>query len=398
MSPRTLPSTGCGFSIVPETTLGVLSVVEIKEVKTARDLRKFIAFPNRIYAGNKYWVPPLRLDELNTLRRDKNPAFAFCEARYWLAYKDGKLAGRIAGIINRRYLERWGQKNARFGWLDFVDDEEVSGALLGAVEAWARENGLTGIHGPLGFCDLDREALLIEGFDELSTMATIYNHPYYPNHLEKHGYSKDADWIEFELGVPEKIPEDVERICEIVKKRLKLTVLPAKKPKDLRPYAQGVFELVNEAYKELYGVVPLSEEQIAAFIKQYFGFVNPDYVKIILDESGRMAAFGIAFPSLSRALQRSRGRLLPLGFIHLLLALRKAKRLDLMLIAVRPDLQNKGVNALLMTEITRAAIQNGVISAESNPELEVNAKVQALWKHYSSRQHKRRRVYLKELA
>ncbi|MGE5551220.1 MAG: GNAT family N-acetyltransferase [Bacteroidota bacterium] len=373
-------------------------MVSIKEVETLRDLKRFVRFPERLYADNPCWVPPLLMDELNTLRRDKNPAFEFCEAKYWLAYKDGEPVGRVAGIINHRYFERWGKKHARFGWIDFVDDEEVSRALLETVETWARDKGMTGVHGPLGFCDLDKEGMLVEGFDELGTMVTIYNHAYYPAHLEKLGYRKDADWVEFELKVPEKIPESIERVNQILQKKGKLRIIKAKKARELRPYAKGVFELVNSAYANLYGVVPLSEKQIEAFIKQYFSFLSPDYALIVLDERGEMAAFAVAIPSLSKALQRSRGKLFPFGFLHLLRALRKNDRLDLYLIAVRPDLQLKGVNALLMTEITRAAIKNGVVKAESNPELEENGKVQALWKHYEGRQHKRRRVYLKDLG
>jgi len=373
-------------------------MILIEEVKTGKDLRRFINFPYRLYAGNRCWVPPLWLDEMNTLRKDRNPAFEYCEARYWLAYKDGKLAGRVAGIISHRYLEKWGERNARFGWLDFIDDLQVSKALLETVEDWARQKGLAGLHGPLGFCDLDKEAMLVEGFDELGTMVTLYNHPYYPVHLEKHGYQKDADWLEYELKVPARIPEDVERIAQVVMKRARVTVVTAKRRKGLKRYARGIFDLLNEAYKDLYGVVPLTDKQIEAYIKQYFGFINPAYAKVILDQHGQMAAFGIAIPSLSRALQKGRGRLLPFGFLHLLRALKYDRHLDLYLIAVRPDLQNKGVNALLMTEITRSAIENSIISAESNPELEKNAKVQALWKHYEARQHKRRRVYIKHLT
>jgi len=373
-------------------------LVEIREVKTFRDLKKFVDYPHRIYAGNPYWIPPLRMDELNTLRRDKNPAFEFCKARYWLAYKDGCPAGRIAGIINHRYEEKWGQKYARFGWIDFIDDEEISRALLETVEAWAREQGMTGVHGPLGFCDLDREGMLVEGFEELGTMITIYNYPYYPEHLEKLGYRKDADWVEFLLKTPEKIPETVERVNQLLLKRGRMKIVKAKKARDLRPYARSAFELVNQAYDALYGVVTLSDRQIEAVTKQYFSFINPDYAVAVLDEHDKMAAFGVAIPSLSKALQRGKGRLFPFGFIHLLRALRKNDRLDLYLIAVRPDLQNKGVNALLMTEITRSAMRNGIKTAESNPELEVNAKVQAQWKHYEGRQHKRRRVFLKDLT
>lgn len=372
-------------------------MVVVKEVVTARDLRKFISFPNKLYAGNKYWVPPLRMDEMNTLRKDRNPAFEYCEARYWLAYKDGRPAGRIAGLINNRYVERWGKRHVRFGWFDFIDDEEVSAALLGKVEDWARRIGFDAVHGPLGFTDLDREGMLIEGFDEVGTLATNYNYPYYPRHMERLGYGKDVDWVEFRLSVGEGVPEKVDRIAQIALKRSKLTLLNAKSSRDFRPYAKDVFYLINEAYKDLYGVVTLTEKQIEVYIKQYFGFINPDYTKIVLDEDGKLAAFGIAMPSLSKALQKSGGRLFPFGFIHLLGALKKVEGIDLYLVAVRPDLQGRGVNALLLTEIHKACARNGVQWAESNPELEENEKVQAQWKHYEARQHKRRRCFIKHL-
>ncbi|OGS45091.1 MAG: hypothetical protein A2539_05840 [Elusimicrobia bacterium RIFOXYD2_FULL_34_15] len=373
-------------------------MIEIREVKSKSDLKQFVNFPYELYRGNSYWIPPLQFDELNTLSWDKNPAFEFCEARYWMAFKDNKIAGRIAGIINKKYIEIWKNKYLRFGWFDFINDEEVSKVLLEKVENWAKEKGLAGVHGPLGFTDLDREGMLIEGFNELGTMATNYNYPYYPIHIEKFGYKKDADWVEYEVKVPSQIPEKAERISQIMLKKMKLRLLDAKKSKDILKYAKGIFELLNEAYENLYGVVPLSERQIDSYTKQYFGFVSPDYLKVIIDENDKVAAFLVAMPSLSRALQKSNGKLLPFGFIHLLKALKSPKYIDLCLIAVRPSLQGKGVNALLMTEITKSSIKNSIISAETNPELESNTKVQSHWKHYDARQHKRRRCFLKTLA
>lgn len=373
-------------------------MVVLREVKTAGELRKFVRFPNMLYAGNKYWVPGLHMDEMNTLRKDRNPAFEYCEARYWLAYKDGRLAGRIAGLINHRHVERWGEKHVRFGWFDFVDDLEVSSVLLRQVEEWARQIGFDAVHGPLGFTDLDREGMLIEGFDQVGTLSTYYNHPYYPEHMAQNGYVKAVDWVEYRLSVGQEVPEKVERISQIALKRSKLTLLNAKHANDFKPYAKEVFYLVNEAYKNLYGVVPLTEKQIEAYIKQYFGFINPDYTKIILDEEGKMAAFGIAMPSLSTALQKTGGKLFPFGFLHFLRALKKVEGIDLYLVAVRPELQGRGVNAVLLTEIQKSCFRNGVQWAESNPELEENEKVQAQWKHYEAEQHKRRRCFIKHLA
>lgn len=372
-------------------------MLEIREVKTKGELKKFVKFPHGLYSKSPYWVPPLIFDEMGTLRQDTNPAFEYCEAKLWLAFKDGRIAGRIAGIINHKFVEKWGEKNARFGWVDFIDDADVSALLFRTVEEWAKSNGMEHVHGPLGFCDMDREGMLVEGFDELSMLITNYNYPYYPGHLEKNGYAKDIDWLEYEVKVPEGIPEKVARINDAVLKRLNLRILDAKKPKELVPYIKEIFQLVNEAYKDLYGVVPLTDRQVEAYTKQYFGFINVDYVRVILDENNKVAAFGIAMPSLSKAMRKSRGRLLPFGFMHILRALKKNDCIDLYLVAVRPELQSKGINALLLTDINKSAIKNGILKAETGPELESNTKVQALWKHYETRQHKRRRCYIKHV-
>lgn len=371
-------------------------MIQVKEVTSLRELRKFVQFPFKLYANEKNWVPPLISDEMFTLRKDKNPAFEYCEAKYWLAYRGDEVVGRVAGIINHRYIEKWNNRYARFGWIDFIEDIEVAKALFDTVEAWAAENGMEGVHGPLGFSDLDKEGMLIEGFDELSMFITLYNAPYYSRFMEQLGYCKDVDWVEFEIRVPEEMPERVMRINDIVLKKLKLEILPAKKSSDFLPYAKDVFHLLNEAYKDLYGVVELSEKQIDAYVKQYFGFVNPDYVRIILDQNRQVVAFGIAVPSLAKAMQKVHGRVFPFGFLHLLKALKQNDRLDLFLVAVKPELQGKGVNALLLAEITQAAIKNGIKYAETGPELEDNKDVQGLWKFYETRQHKKRRCYVKK--
>ncbi|MCG6963400.1 MAG: hypothetical protein LJE95_09050 [Acidobacteria bacterium] len=362
------------------------------------ELKQFVRFPFSLYRNHPCWVPPLILDELHTLRRDKNPAFEYCEARYWLAYKEGKVAGRIAGIVNHRYIEKWGNRYARFGWVDFVDDPEVVASLFGAVEAWAVDLGMSGIHGPLGFTDMDHEGMLVEGFDELGTLAAIYNHPYYPGRLESMGYVKDVDWVEFEVQVPAELPEKAVRVEEIVKRRLGVRVLEAKNAKQILPYARELFGVLNEAFAPLYAFVPLTDRQVEMYVKQYFSFIRPDFTKVLLDADGRVAGFVIGMPSLSRAMQKARGRLLPFGFLHLLAAMRKPRFLDLYLGAIRPDLQGGGADALLMTEMTRSAIAKGIVSAESNIELEENVKVQNHWKYYDARQHKRRRCYIKRWA
>jgi len=371
--------------------------IEIREVVTSRELKEFIRFPFQLYQDHPCWVPGLEFDEMNTLKRDKNPAFEYCDAKYWMAFRDDRPVGRIAGIINRRYIEKWKNRYARFGWIDFVDDENVCRALVETVENWARQNGLTAVHGPLGFTDLDREGMLVEGFQELGTLATIYNHSYYPKHLEACGYRKDTDWVEFKMNTPLAVPEKVRRVAEIACKRNKLRVLEIKKSKDILKYGKGVFDVLDAAFAGLYGVVPLTDRQVESYIKQYFGFVNPEYVKIVLDNQDRVAGFLIALPSLSRALQKSGGRLLPFGFVHLYRAIKRNQTLDLYLAAVRPDLQGKGVNAIFVNEITKTAIKNGITTTESNPELETNLKVQSHWDYFEGRQHKRRRCYLKAL-
>ena len=277
------------------------------------------------------------MDEMNTLRKDKNAAFEHCQARYWLAYRDGKIVGRVAAIHNRRHIEKWNQPYLRFGWLDFVDDPAVSTALLGQVEEWARALGLTAVHGPLGFTDMDREGMLIEGFDEVGTLATLYNYPYYPAHLEKLGYAKDTDWMEYQITLPEKPDERVERAVEILQRRYKLRMLKVKRKKELLDVALDIFHLLDDEYKNLYGTVPMSERQMQSYIDQYFGLVIPSFVPVVFDENNKMVAAGIAFPSFSRALQKSRGELFPFRFIHLLRAMKKNDLADLYLVAIHSD-------------------------------------------------------------
>lgn len=371
--------------------------VQVKEAVTKKEMMSFIKFPYSLYSGHKFWVPPLLMDEKNNHNREKNPAFEFCEAKYWLAYKDGKVAGRIAGIINSRYNEKAGKKTARFGYVDFIDDESVSEALFETVESWVKEKGMTHIHGPLGFTDMDPEGMLIEGFSELATIAEIYNYDYYPYHTEKQGYEKEIDWIEFELYPTSDIPEKIDRIANTVLQRYKLRVLRVKKAKELLPYAREIFEVLNAAYENIHGFVSLTEKQIDLYVKQYFGFIKPDFVPVIVNEENRVVAFGISMPSLSRAFQKAKGRLFPFGLLHILRAMKNNRNADLYLTGVRPDYQDKGVNAILICEMNKTYRKHKIQIVESNPELESNAKVQAQWRFYKNRQHKRRRCYVKEL-
>jgi hypothetical protein len=371
--------------------------LEVKEVTTLRALRRFVAFPYALYGENRYWVPPVRADELASLRREKNPAFDFCDAKYWLAYREGRIVGRIAGIINRRYNEKWHRHAARFGWFDFIDDEEVCRSLLERAERWAVKQGMCQLQGPLGFTDMDGEGVLVEGFEETSTLGALYNYPYYPRHIEKAGYAKDTDWVEYEVTMHGVTPEKVSRLAAIALQRNNLRVLKITKSKEILPYAKQMFHLLNTAYKDLYGFVELSERQIDMYVKQYFGYILPEYVPVVLNASNEVVAFGIMMPSLSQALQRCKGRLFPFGFLRVLKALKHNTRVDLYLTAVRPDMQNKGVNAILIRESNEAFNKNGIEKVETNRELEGNAKIRAQWKLYDTRLHKRRRCYTKEV-
>ena len=369
--------------------------ITIKEVTTKNDLKKFIRFPHKIHKGDSAWVPALDFDEMNNLHWDKNAAFEHCQARYLLAYKNGEIVGRIAAIYNKLHIETWDQRYLRFGWIDFVDDAEVIDAMMGAVEDWAKELDLTAVHGPLGFTDLDREGLLVEGFNELATLATRHDPPYYAEHLKRLGYEKDVDWYEHEVTMPDELDEKIIRVAELSKRRYKLTVLEPKNKKELLQYAPELFEVINETYSHLYGVVHLTDKQREAYVAQYFGFVVPDLIPVVLDENGRMVAFTIAMPSLSWAIKKARGQLFPFGFIHLLMAMRKFDRIDTYLGAVVPELQGRGVNAIMMVSLFKACKKYGIKTLHANPQLETNFKVWEQWKYFDARQHKRRRIFIK---
>jgi len=371
--------------------------IEIKEIHTRKELKQFVDFPHHLYAGNDYWVPTMRKSELDTLDRDVNPAFAYCDARYWLAMREGEVVGRIAGIINRRHHEVWGQPYMRFGWLDMVDDPQVTLSLLEKVEGWAGDENLAAVHGPLGFTNLDHNGVLVEGFEELATMAAGYNYPYYMDHMQAAAYAKDVDYVEFQMPMIEALPDRIVKLAAIVQKRYDLHFLEVSNKKELIPYARELFSLLGAEYKHLYGVVPLTDAQVEDYINQYFGFISPKFVPVILDKNEKMVAFGVVLPSLSRAMQKAKGRLFPFGFLHILQALRVNDRMDLLLIAISKAYQGKGVNAMLMDRMFRVFLEMGIQYVEANPELESNIAVQAQWKHFKRRQHRRRRIYIKHL-
>ncbi len=369
----------------------------LKEVTTKRDLRQFIKYPLRLYKDHPYYVPAIYLDELTTLNPKKNPAFQHCEARYWLAYQGETIVGRIAAIINHKHKEKWHEPYIRFGWYDVVDDVAVSSLLMEAVENWAVERNLTAIHGPLGFSDLDREGMLIEGFEQLGTLATLYNYPYYPQHMNQLGFKKDTDWLEYRITIPDTLDPRISRAAEIVLERNNLIMPHLRSKQELLNYAPQIFGLINSEYSNLYGAVPLSEREIDHYVKTYFSFVHPDYVPLILDHQNQLVAFGVTIPSLSRALQKCRGRIFPLGWWHLLKAIRNNDLADLYLIAVKKQYQGLGLNLVLMEHVYRVFRNNNIKFVESNPELETNINVRSQWKIFTKQQHKRRRCFIKNL-
>ncbi len=373
--------------------------VEIRELRpTRQQLLKFVHFPiDNLYADNDCYVPALVLDEVNTLRPDKNPAFDFCEGVYFMAYRDGKPVGRIAGIINTVVNKRTGERTARFGFLDFIDDAEVVDALFEAVTKWAHSKQMTQLEGPLGFTDMDPEGMLVEGFDQLSTQATIYNHPYYPKHMERMGFEKSADWVEFKISIPDKIPDKMLRVADIVRNRFGLRTVHCTSRKQLvKQYGDQIFNIINESYDVLFGYSPLTDKQIQHYIDLYLPFLPLDHLCLIVDKTDALVGVGVSIPSLSTALIKSRGRYLPLGWTHLLKAIKgNTEIVDLMLVAVKPEYQNKGANALLFTDLIPPFIKRGYKWAESNPELELNQKVQQQWQYFDLVQHKRRRAYKK---
>ena len=374
--------------------------VTIKPVETRKELKTFTRFANKMYKGNKYYVPALVMDELNTLDKTKNAAFEFCEAEYYLAYKEGKLVGRVAAIVNHKANEAWKVKQVRYGWFDFIDDIEVSSALLDAVISFGKSRGMTQIVGPLGFTDFDPEGMLVDGFDRISTLALIYNHPYYPEHMKKLGYTKETGWVEYRLTIPEEVPERLERLSEVVLNRYNLKLIKKTSSQIKKEnYGQKVFNLINQTYCKLYGYSLLSEKQIDAYVNQYLGFVDARMLSFVEDENGDLIGTGLTIPSLAKALQKCRGELLPFGWWQLLktMYIKRPDTLEMLLIGVRPDYQNKGVPTLIFTDLIKIANSLGFRYGETNANLETNTAVQALWEPFEKEQRKKRWVFGKDI-
>lgn len=376
-------------------------MVEIKKVETRSELKQFVQFYYDLYRGNNCAVPFLYSEEMVTLRSDKNPSFECCEAQYFLAFKDGKVVGRVAAIINRRANERWNCHQVRFGWFDFIDDLEVSTALLKAVEDWGREKGMSEMAGPLGFIDTDREGMLVEGFDQLSTMYINYNYPYYPQHMERiGGFKKDNDYLEMKVKVPEKVPDKFAKLTEMVRKRYGLRVHKFTRHELIEEgYGHRVFHLLNATYKDLYGFSELSEKQVDKLVNDYIKIADLNLVTAIMD-GDKMVGFGITFPSFSRAMQKTRdGRFLPFGWWHMLKILKwhKTPIVDLLLIGVLPEYRSKGANALIFDDLIRQFQAYGFEWAETGPQMETNEGVLSQWQYLEATNHRRHRCYRKML-
>ena len=376
-----------------------MSVV-IVPVTTKREMKQFICFNYELYKDSPYAVPDLYSDVRDTLDPKKNAAYEFCEAQPFIALREGQVVGRIVAVINHKANAAWEKKAVRFGWVDFINDAEVVDALFAAVEKWGKERGMEEIQGPLGFTDFDPEGMLIEGFDRIGTIATIYNYPYYPKHMERMGYEKDADWQEFLLTAPEKLPEKHARVTRIVKEKFGLRVVKYTSHKKLaQERGVEIFEMLNEAYAQLYGFSALSPRQIQQYIKMYLPLVDLRLVPLIVDKDDNLVGFGILLPSLAKAFQKARGYMFPFGWWYLLRALKwnNTQTTEMLLVAVKPEYQGKGAVALLFDDIIPVHNQLGYKYSESNPELDTNTKMQAQWDYFEREPHKRRRAWKKKI-
>lgn len=369
--------------------------IEIKEVKTKADIKAFVNLAFSLYKNNAYWVAPMKADETKALIADENPAMEFSESKFWLAYENGKCVGRIGGIVNPLWNTKTGEQLARFTRPEFVDNPEIADKLMATVEAWAKEKQMAGIMGPLGFSNLDHQGLLVEGHEWLPSVASDYHQSYYQQHFERLGYQKEIDWLEFRITFPEALPEKSYKVAEMLKTRFGLRSLNFNTKQELDPYKEQIFNLFNQAFAGLFGTFELPDRLIRFYIDKYFPIINPRYVKIILDRDDKIAGFLIALPSLSKAMQKANGSLLPLGWYHIMKALKKPSEMDLMLTGVRPELQKMGVAALLMNDLWATANADGVKYVETTGMLENNHVAIQMWKSFDHIQHKRKRCYRK---
>lgn len=381
------------------TVSSVNGSIDLYEMLTLDDLKIFTRFPDKLYKNNKSYVPSMLSSELDDLNRDKNPAFEYCSARYFMAYRGKKPVGRVAAIHNKRFNETWNVSCIRFSRYDVIDDIDVSAALLGQVQLWAHDLGLKEIQGPMGFCDLDQQGLLIDGFDERGLFITRYNFPYYAKHLEELGFVKKVDWVEEEIKVPEVLDPRIKKISDYVLKRYKYHKLQVKKTREILPYADEIFDLLYNAYSDIYGVIPLTKKQTELYIGQFIDLVSPDFLTLIADENGHLVSFAVVMPSLAKACRAARGKMLPFGWMHLLRwkTRKNHEYLEFMLIGTRKDAWGQGVDAAIMVSMFEGAKKHNIKFAETGPMLESNNRIQATWKSFEFRQHKKRRCYVKEV-
>lgn len=374
-------------------------MIEIREIESRRELVDFVRFPFQLYKGNPYWVPPIVKEELEMLDKKVNPVFNNALAHYFLAYKDGEIVGRIAAFINWIEIKELKKSKVRFGWFDVIDDLEVTKKLIDAVVAIGKQHQMTAIEGPMGFSNMDKAGMLTKGFEELNTMITWYNAPYYSEHLEKITFTKQAEWVEYEIKISsfQDSPEKVKRFSKLILQRYQLKILDFKSHKEIVPYVEQMFDLLGKTYDKLQTFVPIQEYQIAHYKERYLPFVHPDYIKCIVDSDQDLIAFAITMPSFSKALKKMNGKILPWGFFHLFKARYFNNRASFYLIGVRPDYQNKGITAIIFNEMQKTFNKHGVTIVETNPELVENNAIQKLWRNYEHRQHKRRVTFIKSI-
>ena len=367
--------------------------IYIKQVASEKDLMDFIKFPMELYKNNPNFVPPLIKDEKDIWNKNENPALLYSVAKQFLAYKNDKIVGRIAVMINNKEAQELGIKKVRFGWIDFIDDEEVSKALINEAIKYAKEHQINKIEGPMGFTNLDKAGMLIFGFDKLATMIGIYNFDYYPKHLEKLGLVKEKEWVEFELQFPDVLPEKIEKFSALIAQKYKLRTLKFNNKKEILPYVEPMFKLLDETYKSLSTYTPISDEQIKSYKEKYFSFIDKDYITCVADENNNLVAFAITMPSYSKALQKANGKLFPFAWWHFLQAGKKNDRANFYLIGIHPEYQRRGVTSMIFKSIQMNLKSKGIKFLETNPELEENKNVQVLWQDYHPVHHKSRRTY-----
>ena len=374
--------------------------VTVTRVQNKRSFKQFLHFPIELYKDMPAFVPPLVMDDADTLNPKKNPAYEFCDAALYLAFQDGKLAGRVAAIVNRKANEAWHHDEVRFGWFDFIDDREVSKALLDAVVAFGEERGMTTILGPLGFTDFDPEGMLVEGFEYLSSMALHHNWPYYKDHMEALGFVKDVDWLEYRIYIGDSIPEKYTRVAKLVSERYDLHLRKITR-REVRKTDIGyrLFDLINETYSSLYNFTVLPKKMVDKYVGFYLGVLDLKFVSLVEDKDGNIVGFGVVMPSITRALKKCKGRLFPFGWFHILKSMywKYEENFEMLLIGVKPEYQKKGVNSIIFVDIMKRLLEGGFVYGESNAELESNLDIRSQWGDLEVKECKRRRVYKKAL-